>query len=200
MDDKKIIGYIEKQEEPEPQKEEQPKEKEKMTQGYPDDTTTTEEEGLAAGPCRRKTQSIMALKKAANAAKIKEQKRRYLEATKWRRATDAALGDMDLKEAMEQAEPEKTTTTMSMVTSTVVTASTSSTTCEVVAEVYAKPYTKTAESRGECSSARSERRENLEKQLNEQQQKEEEERLAKIQEAAEQHWVVERALLEEEEK
>ena len=70
----------------------------------------------------------------------------------------------------------------------------------VVAEVCTKPYTKTTESRGERSTARSERREAMEKELWLQRQKEEEDCLAKEKEADDQHKVIEHALLEEEEK
>ena len=82
MDDKKIIGHIKKQEVME--QEEQPEEGQAAKSGEPDDTTTTEEEGLVVGPRRWKTQLITALKKAVAAGKIKEQKRCWKEATKWR--------------------------------------------------------------------------------------------------------------------
>ena len=55
------------------------------------DDTTTEEENLSAAPCRCKTQSIVALKKVVTEAKIKEQKWRYEEATKWRHAMEEGL-------------------------------------------------------------------------------------------------------------
>ena len=64
-------------------------------------------------------------------------------------------------------------------------------------EVYAKPYAKTTESRGERSTARSERKRSQGKEAMLQKQKEEEERLAKEKEKDEQRKVVERALLEE---
>ena len=94
-EDQKIVGHIEKKEEPE----------EDVTEIIPTakdtDDTTTEEENLPAGPRKRVTQSIIALKKAAAEAKVKEQKRRWDEATKWRRATEEGLGDVDLEEAMD---------------------------------------------------------------------------------------------------
>ena len=70
----------------------------------------------------------------------------------------------------------------------------------VVAEVYAKPYTESAKQRGQRSTARSECRENLEREQQLQKQKEEEEKMAKEWELEEQRKVVEKALLEEEEQ
>ena len=104
------------------------------------------------------------------AAKIKQQEELWKEATKWRRATQEGLGDVDLEEAMEDTETGKTVpkTTMTMTTTTAMaTASTSSSMVQTMAEVYAKPYTKSAELRGERSSARREKREMWEKQLKE---------------------------------
>ena len=185
----KLIGHIEKVEEIEDdvleQKQTVPKHKEV------EDDTTTEEENLLAGPCKRKTPSVTKAKQAALEAKIKEQKRRYNEATKWRRVTNEALGDVDLEEVME-----KTTETETASTST----STASASCVVVVEVYAKPYTESVKQRGQRSTARSERRENLEREQQLQRQKEEEEEIAKEREVAEQRKVVERALLEAEER
>ena len=116
------------------------------------DDTMTEEENVSGALQRRKTQSIIALKKAVTEAKVKEQKRRYHEAMKWRRATEMDLGDVDLEQEMEQAaeteEASEVTTAMTMVTTTTLAASSSRV---VVAEVYAKPYTKMTESRGEHS-------------------------------------------------
>ena len=114
------------------------------------DNTTTEEENPLGAPWRRKTQLITALKKVATEAKIKEQKWRYEEATKWRRATEIGLGEVDLKQEMERAGDVKTTSAATSVTTTVTTTVTASSSSRVVvAEVYAKPYTKTTESRGE---------------------------------------------------
>ena len=143
------------------------------------------------------------MKQVAIEAKIKEQKRRHEEATKWRHATDEGLGDLDLKEAMEKMtdDAEKTTSTAaSTATVTTMTMTTVSTSRVVTAEVYSKPYTNSAEQRGEQSTARSERRENLERELQKQRQKEEEEQLVKEKEADDQRKVVERALLQEEEQ
>ena len=118
------------------------------------------------------------------AARTKEQKRHYKEATKWRRATETGLGDVDLEEEMEKtAEQENMTSTTT--TTTTVTKATSSTRV-VMAEVYSELYTKSAELRGECNIARSEKRANLEREQQEQRQKEEEEHIAKEKEAEEQ--------------
>ena len=172
-EDQKIVGHIEKKEEPD----------EDVTEIIPTakdtDDTTTEEENLLAGPRKRVTQSIIALKKAAAEAKVKEQKRRWDEATKWRRATEEGLGDVDLEEAMERTEnPKKAATdTSTMAAETVMTtaATASSSTCVVTAEVYAKPYASTTESRGELSKARSEQKDAKERELMLQRQKKEEE-------------------------
>ena len=146
-----IIGHIEKQEEPEVEevvtethtKEEEvtePTQAEKVTE--PDDTTT-EEENPTGVPRKHKMQLVTALKKALMEAKIKEQQWRYDEATKWRRATEAALGDVDLEMEIEQAEDVETTSVVTEGTAIVVTtAAASSSTHVVTAEVYAKPYTK----------------------------------------------------------
>ena len=82
-------------------------------------------------------------------AKIKEQKRRYEEATKWWHVTEIGLGEVDLEQEMEQAGDVKTTSVATSVTTTVTMATASSSSHVVVAEVYAKPYTKMTESRGE---------------------------------------------------
>ena len=129
------------------------------------------------------------------AAKIKQQEKLLKETRKWRRVTEEGLGDIDLEEAMEDTETgktvPKTTTTMTMTTTTAMaTVSTSSSMVQATAEVYAKPYTKLAESRGEHSSARWERREMWEKQMKEQQEKENTEKAARLQEIEEQHEVV----------
>ena len=170
MDNKQVIvGHIEKQEEPEikevtpethakQEKVTEPTQAEKVAEQ--DDTTTTEEDNPTGVPWKHKTQSVTALKKTLAEAKIKEQQRRWDEATKWRCATEAALGDVDLETEMEQAEDVETTTTATEGTVTVVTmAAASSSTQVVTAEVYAKPYTKTTESRGVHSMARSEKKE-----------------------------------------
>ena len=57
------------------------------------DKTTTEEENPSEGPHRHKMPSVAALKKAVTEAKLKEQKRRYKEAMKWRCATEEDLRD-----------------------------------------------------------------------------------------------------------
>ena len=62
-----------------------------------DDTTMTEEDNPTGPQQKRKTQSIAALNKTLAEAKIKEQQHQWDEATKWRCATDAALGDVDLE-------------------------------------------------------------------------------------------------------
>ena len=85
-------------------------------------------------------------------------------------------------------------------TTAMATASTSPSMVQTTAEVYAKPYTKSAELRGECSSARQEKRETWEKQLKERQEKENMEKAVRLQEIEEQCEVVKRALLEEEER
>ena len=184
----KLIGHIEKVEETEDdileQKQMVPTCKEV------EDDTTKEEENLPAEPHKRKTPSVTKVKQVALEAKIKEQKRRYDEATKWRRATNKALGDMDLEEVME-----KTTETETASTST----STAYASHVVVAEVYAKLYTESMKQRGQRSTARSKCRENLEREQQLQRQKEEEEQIAKEREVAEQKKVVERALLKAEE-
>ena len=184
----KLIGHIEKIEETEDnvpeQKQTVPKRKEV------EDDTTTEEENLPAGPRKCKTPLVTKAKQVALEAKNKEQKRRYNEATKWRRATNEALGDVDLEEVME-----KMTETETASTST----STASASRVMVADVYAKPYTESAKQRGQRSTARSKRTENLERKQQLQRQKEEEEQIAKEREVVEQSKVVERALLKAEE-
>ena len=132
----KLIGHIEKVEEagndvPEQKQTQQTAPKCKGVE----DNTTTEEENLLAGPRKRKTQSVNKAKQAALEAKVKEQKRKYEEATKWRRATNEALGDVDLEDVMEKAtEAETASTSMSSASTSLV----------VVAEVYAKQYTESA--------------------------------------------------------
>ena len=166
-----------------------------------DDTTTTEEENPMGAPRKCKMQSVTALKKALTEAKIKEKQRQYDKATKWRCATEAALGHVDLETEMEKAEYVETTIAVTEGTATVVTmAAASSSTHVVTAEVYAKPYTKTTESRGVRSMARSKKKEAKEREATIQKQKDEEECIAKEKEAEEQRKVVEQALLEEEEK
>ena len=173
----------------------------------------TEEDNPAGPQRRRKTQWIAALKKTLAEAKIKEQQRQWDEATKWRHAMDAALGDVDLETEMEKAEEVEITTATTEGVKTVVTTTTagsmrtvvtmaaaSSSTQVVTAEVYARPYMKTTESRGECSTTRSERKEAMEREAMRQKQKDEEDHIAKEKEVEEQCKVVERALLEEEEK
>ena len=152
------------------------------------------------------------MKKTLAEAKRKEQQRRWDEATKWRRATNVALGDVDLEKEMEKAEEAETTATVTESVKTAVTTTAGSTRTEVTmtaassstqvvaAEVYARPYTKTTESRGECSTARSKRKEAMEREAMVQRQKDEEDHIAKEKEAADQCRVVEKALLEEEEK
>ena len=61
------------------------------------------------------------MKKTLAKAKIKEQQQQWDKATKWRRATEAALGDVDLETEMEQVEDAETTTTTTDGTKTVVT-------------------------------------------------------------------------------
>ena len=152
-----IIGHIEKQEELEIEEvtEDAQAKKEKVTEtvqvekAAEQDDTTTEEENPLGAPQRRKTQSVTALKKALTEAKIKEQPQRYDEVTKWRRATEAALGDVNLETEMGQAKEAETTSVATTVTTTVTTTATaSSSTHAVTAEVYARPYTKMTESRG----------------------------------------------------
>ena len=93
---------------------------------------------------------------------------------------------------MEQAEDVETTTTATEGMTTVVTmAAASSLTQVVTTEVYARPYTKTTESRGVHSTARSEKKEAMEREAMIQKQKDEEECIAKEREAEEQHKVVE---------
>ena len=144
-------------------------------------TTAGAETVETDGRRRRKTQSVAAIKKAAVAAKIKQQEKLWKEGTKWRRATEQGLGDVDLEEAMEDTVSKTTTTTATA------TASTSSSTVQTTAEVYAKPYTKSAELRGERSSTRWEKKEIWEKQLKERQEKESTEKAARLQEIEEQH-------------
>ena len=164
----KLIGHIEKVEETE---DDIPEQKQTVSKCKKvEDDTTMEEENLLAEPRKRKTPSVTKAKQAALEAKIKEQKRRYDKATKWRRATNEALGDVDLEEVME-----KMTETETASTST----STAYASCVVGTEVYAKPYTESAKQRGQRSTARSECRENLEREQQLQRQKEEEERIAK---------------------
>ena len=143
-------------------------------------TRPLKKKNLPAGPCKRATQSISALKKAAAEAKVKGAKNEDgKKATKWRRATEEGLGDVDLEEAMERTEnPKKmatdtSTTAAEMVMTTA--AAASSSTHVVTAEVYAKPYASTTESRGERSKARSEQKDAKERELMIQKQKEEEE-------------------------
>ena len=164
----KLIGHIEKVEEAEDdvpeQKQMVPKCKEV------EDDTTIEAENLPAGPCKCKTPSVTKAKQAALEAKIKEQKRRYEEVTKWRRVTNEALGDVDLEEVMEKMTEAETASTPT---------SSASASCVVVTEVYAKPYTESTKRRGQRSTARSKCRENLEREQQLQKQKEEEEQIAK---------------------
>ena len=81
MGDKQVIVcHIEKKEEPQEEEVMEGTQTEKMAE---QDDTTTEEENPSGAPWRHKTQSITALKKVATEAKIKEQKQRYEEATKW---------------------------------------------------------------------------------------------------------------------
>ena len=170
MDNKQVIvGHIEKQEEPEikevtpethakQEKVMEPMQAEKVADQ--DDTTTMEEDNPTGVPRKRKTQLVTALKKMLAEAKIKEQQRWWDEATKWRCATEAALGDVDLETEMEQAEDVETTMTATEGMATVVTMTAASSSTQVVtAEVYAKPYMKTTESRGVRSTARSEKKE-----------------------------------------
>ena len=81
-----------------------------------------------------------------------------------RHVTEEGLGDVDLEEAMEKTtnEPKTMTSTTLTVTTATATATMVSFSCVVTAEVYSKPNTKSAEERGECSTARSKRRESLE--------------------------------------
>ena len=175
-----------------------------------EERTAIEEDTPGVPRPRRKTQLVAALKKARTETKRKEQE--WDEATKWRRATDVALGDVDLEKEMEKAEEAetavmvaegvetaKTTTTGS--TKTIVPTTTASSSTQVVtAEVYARQYTKTAESRGERSTARSEKKEAIERETVAQKQKEDKDRIAREREAEEQRKVIEKALLEEEER
>ena len=185
----KLIGHIEKVEVAEDdvpeQKQTVPKHKDV------EDDTTMEEENLLAGPCRCKMQSVSKVKQAALEAKIKEQKRRWEEVTKWRRVTNEALGDMNLEDVMEKMTEAETASTST---------SSASASRVVMAEVYVKSYMESAKQRGQRSTARSEHRENLEREQQLQRQKEEEERIVKECEEAEQRKVVEKALLEEEEQ
>ena len=147
------------------------------------DDTTTEEENPSGAPQRHKMQSITALKKVLTEAKIKKQQWRYYEVTKGRlSATEAGLGDNQCGHHSYNNSDDNATA--------------SSSTHVVAAEVYAKM----TQSRGERSTARSERREGKEKEAMIQKQKEEENHLAKEKEAEEQRKGVEHALLEEEGK
>ena len=113
----KVVGHIEKVEETE---DDVPEKKQATEKGKEvEDDTTTEEENVASGPRKRKTPSMAKAKQAALEAKIKEQKRRYEEATKWRRATKEALGDVDLEEAMEKMMEAETASTSTASTSRV---------------------------------------------------------------------------------
>ena len=107
---------------------------------------------------QRKTQSVAAIR--AVPAKDKPEKKSGKE-IKWRRATDKGLGEFDLEEAMEDTETDQTTTT------TRIPASTSASMVQTTAEVYEKPYSKSAESRGERSSARHEKKKTMAKELKE---------------------------------
>ena len=164
----KLIGHIEKVETPEDDVPERGKTVPKCKEV--EDDTTTEEENLSPRPHPCKTPSVTKAKQAALEAKAREQKRRYEEATKWRRATNEALGDVDPEEVMEKMTDAETplTSTAAVSASHV-----------VVTEVYAKPYTESAKQRGQRSTARSEHRENLEREQQLQKQKEEEEKMAK---------------------
>ena len=75
-----IVGHIEKKEEPDDTVQEQGQVEQmegvQVKKTTEQEDTTTEEEGLATGPRKQKTQSITAMKKVAIQAKIKEQKRR----------------------------------------------------------------------------------------------------------------------------
>ena len=167
----KIVGHVEKIEEPgavEIAAQVVEIEAVQVEKGTTAGAETVETDGRR----KQKTQSVVAIKKVAAAAKIKQQEKLWKEATKWRRATKESLGDADLEEAMEDTEMGKTVpkTTMAMtttMTTATATASTSSSMVQTTAEVYAKPYTKSAELRGECSSARQEKRETWQKQLKE---------------------------------
>ena len=189
----KIVGHVGKIEEPGA---------EEVAAQVPEIEVVQVEKGATAraetveteGRQRWKTQSVAAIKKAAVAAKIKQQEKLWKEVTKWRRATEEGLGDVDLQEAMEDMETGKT---VPKTTTAMVTTSTSLSMVQTTAEVYAKPYTKSAELRGERSSARWEKKETWEKQLKERQEKENTEKAVRLQEIEEQHEVVERALLEE---
>ena len=175
-----------------------------------DERTAMEEDTPGVPQPRRKTQLVAALKKARTETKRKEQGRD--EATKWRRATDVALGDVDLEVEMEKVEEAETavtvaegvktakTTTTGSAKMIVTTTMASSSTQVVTAEVYARQYTKTAESRGERSMARSEKKEARERETVTQKQKDDEDLIAREREAEEQHKVIEKALLEEEER
>ena len=110
---------------------------------------------------------LVAAIKAVAAAKAKQERKTGKKETKWRRATEEGLGDVDLEEVMEDTETDQTTTTMAAAT-----VSTSASTVQTTVEVYAKPYTKSAELRGERSSAREEKKKTWEKQLKERQEKE----------------------------
>ena len=145
----KLIGHIEKVETPEDDVPERVKTVPKCKEV--EDDTTTEEENLSPRPRPCKMPSVTKAKQAALEAKAREQKRRYEEATKWRRATNEALGDVDLEEVMEKmTDAETPSTSTAAVSASPV----------VVAEVYAKPYTESTKQRGQRSMARSEHREN----------------------------------------
>ena len=179
----KIVGHVEKVEEAEAPEIE-------IVQAEED--VTAEAEMVEITGQRRKMQSVVAIK--AVAAKDKPEKKSGKKEIKWRRATDEGLGDFDLEEATEDTETDQ------MMTTTRIAASTSASTVQTTAEVYAKPYSKLAESRGERSSVRQEKKKTMEKELKERQEKESKEKAARLQERKEQHEVVEQALLDEEER
>ena len=164
----KLIGHIKKVETPEDDVPERGKMVPKCKEV--EDDTTTEEENLSPRPRPHKTPSVTKAKQAALEAKAREQKRRYEEATKWRRANNEALGDVDLEEVMEKMTDAETLSTSTAAVSA---------SHVVVAKVYAKPYTESAKQWGQRSTARSKRRENLEREQQLQKQKEEEEKMAK---------------------
>ena len=132
---------------------------------------------------QRRTKSVAAIR-------VVPEKKSGKKAVKGMRATDESLG-LDLDEAMEDTEIDQimTTTMMTtiMMTTTMMMASTLASTIQTTAEVYARPYSKSAESRGEWSSARQEKKKIMEKELKEQQEKESKEKVARLQERKEQH-------------
>ena len=102
----KIVGHVEKVEEAEAKEPAAQAQEIEIVQAE-EDITAEAETVETTGQRRRKTQSIAAIKAAA-AAKDNPQKKSGKKETKWRRATEEGLGDVDLEEAMEDTETDRT--------------------------------------------------------------------------------------------